>query len=165
MIDSDNCNIAVQKGLGLGCHSPLTLCELNHILNMTRVLDQCHLSTVSHRDRADLMICFIHVGCTLHRALMLHPSTYQLYYSFKALSSASLAARLALFASKLSLRIIRMYCCLSSTPWYQYPKLAPIPPKRGQTHNDSLLKKGRISRPSCQKRVPSPVAYILAPSS
>jgi hypothetical protein len=72
-------------------------------------------------------------------------------------ASASLAALLARFSNKLSLLDAKIVCCLCSTPVNQYPKLPPTPAKTGHAHSDSLLKKGRISRPSCQKRTATPI--------
>ena len=73
-----------------------------------------------------------------------------------AASLASLSARRCRFSNKLALRALKIACCLFSTPIIQYPKLAPAPAKTGYAHSDSLLKNGRISRPSCQKRTARP---------
>lgn len=85
-------------------------------------------------------------------ALHLHP--FQNFHA--AASLASLSARRCRFSNKLALRALKIACCLFSTPIIQYPKLAPAPAKTGYAHKDSLLKNGRISRPSCQMRTARP---------
>ncbi len=84
--------------------------------------------------------------------------------SAAAAAAASLSALLALFSSNDVFFAPRIARCLCSTPCNQYPKLAPVPAKMGHIHNDSLLKNGRISSPSCQNRVAMP-AIISSVSS
>ena len=79
-----------------------------------------------------------------------------LYAVASLASAASLSALRALFSNKLFLLAAKIACCLSSTPCNQYPKLAPVPAKSGYAHSDSLLKNGRISRPSCHARTAMP---------
>jgi len=69
----------------------------------------------------------------------------------------SLSALRFLFSSRRFLRSARIFICLFSTPVNQYPKLPPAAAKTGYAQSDSLLKKGRISMPSCQKRTARPV--------
>lgn len=68
-------------------------------------------------------------------------------------SRSALRRRLSSSDSLLSARIA---ICRPSTPVSQYPKLPPTPAKSGQTHSDSLLKKGRISMPNWRKRTARP---------
>lgn len=99
--------------------------------------------------------------CTMSFSLIcLSISSNPLLYA--SASAAALAALLALFSNKLSLRAAKIVCCLSSTPCSQYPKLAPAPAKTGYAHSDSLFKNGRISRPSCHARTARPDPQRLA---
>ena len=68
----------------------------------------------------------------------------------------SLSALLLRLSSKLFLLSANNFICLPSTPVNQYPKLPPTAAKNGYAHRDSLLKKGRISIPSCQRRTATP---------
>lgn len=72
------------------------------------------------------------------------------------ISAPSLSALRFLFSSKLVLLSANSFSCLLSTPVNQYPKLPPAAAKTGYAQSDSLLKKGRISIPSCQNRTARP---------
>jgi len=75
------------------------------------------------------------------------------------LSTSTTPSRSALrflFSSNRFLRSARIFICLFSTPVNQYPKLPPAAAKIGYAQSDSLLKKGRISIPSCQNRTARP---------
>lgn len=72
------------------------------------------------------------------------------------ISAPSLSALRFLFSSKLFLLSANSFSCLLSTPVNQYPKLPPAAAKTGYAQSDSLLKKGRISIPSCQNRTARP---------
>ncbi|KHO00286.1 uncharacterized protein MAM_02209 [Metarhizium album ARSEF 1941] len=52
-----------------------------------------------------------------------------------------------------------MALCLSSMPCSQCPKEAPPRAYAGYAHSDDLLKKGRISIPTCQKRTARPALH------
>lgn len=80
--------------------------------------------------------------------------------SYDSASAFSLSALRALLSKRLCRLAPRIACCLLSTPINQYPKLPPAPAKTGYAHSDSLLKNGRISRPSCQKRTAMPAEPI-----
>ncbi len=86
----------------------------------------------------------------------IHPTNHHYSLCSTAAAAASLSALLALFSSNDLFFNSRISRCLCSAPCNQYPKLAPVPAKIGHIHNDSLLKNGRISRPSCQNRVAMP---------
>lgn len=77
-------------------------------------------------------------------------------YACSAAVWASRCARRARLSRMVCFRSSRIVFCLSSTPCSQYPKLAPAPAKTGYAHSEPRLKKGRISRPSCQKRTATP---------
>lgn len=72
------------------------------------------------------------------------------------ISAPSLSALRFLFSSKLVLLSANSFSCLLSTPVNQYPKLPPVAAKTGYAQSDSLLKRGRISIPSCQNRTARP---------
>jgi hypothetical protein len=82
--------------------------------------------------------------------------TIPIPYASASAAAAALSALLALFSNKDFFLSSRIDLWLSSTPCNQYPKPAPAPPKTGYAHSDPLLKKGLISRPSCQKRTARP---------
>lgn len=72
------------------------------------------------------------------------------------ITAPSLSALRFLFSSRLVLLSANSFSCLLSTPVNQYPKLPPAAAKMGYAQSDSLLKKGRISIPSCQNRTARP---------
>lgn len=73
--------------------------------------------------------------------------------SFAALSRSALRF---LFSKMLCRLWANIVICRFSTPVNQYPKLPPAAANTGYAQSDSLLKKGRISIPSCQKRTAMP---------
>lgn len=83
------------------------------------------------------------------------------FFSEPLCEAASLSALRFLFSSSDSLRSARIPICRFSTPVNQYPKLPPTPAKSGHTHNDFLLKNGRISMPSWRKRTARPIDGVV----
>lgn len=71
-------------------------------------------------------------------------------------AAASRSVLLCRFSSNLFLRSANTCNCRCSTPLNQYPKLPPIPAKKGYAQSPSLAKKGRISMPSCHNLTATP---------
>lgn len=89
------------------------------------------------------------------------PPTFPFSHAVSPLPAApSLAALRARFSRMVCFRSSSTAACRSSTPWSQYPKLAPTPAKTGYAHSEPRLNQGRISRPSCQKRTATPVVVV-----
>jgi len=114
----------------------------------------CKLNNTSAPGRDDPP-CYTSPSLTLYRfSIPNSPSIITPLYDSD--SAASLSALLALFSKRLVLLAPKIACCLCSTPVNHHPKLPPMPANAGYAHSDSLLKNGRISRPSCQNRVARP---------